>query len=59
MMRWLLLGALLGLLLVTYPPLLTLAVAALAAVASQPAVAAFTLGLIVRPYLARSRRWTA
>ncbi|MFF1743251.1 hypothetical protein [Streptomyces mirabilis] len=54
-MRWLLLGALLGLLLV-FPPLLALAVALVAAVACKPVVVTFALGLAVRPYIAR-RAW--
>ncbi|MFF2385150.1 hypothetical protein [Streptomyces sp. NPDC058108] len=52
-MKWILLGAVLGLLLV-YPSLLTLAAAVVAAVASKPAAAAFILGLLARPHL---RRW--
>ncbi|MEU0035104.1 hypothetical protein [Streptomyces sp. NPDC006333] len=52
-MKWLLLGAVLGLLLV-YPSLLTLAAAIVAAVASKPAAVAFVLGLLARPHL---RRW--
>ncbi|WP_328757450.1 hypothetical protein [Streptomyces sp. NBC_00271] len=54
-MRWLLLGALLGLLLV-FPPLLAILV--VAAVASKPVAVTFALGLAARPYLARkARRW--
>lgn len=57
-MRWLLLGALFALLLV-YPSLLTLAVAAVAWLAAKPVVVAFALGLVARPHLRRPRRWTA
>ncbi|MFJ5154955.1 hypothetical protein ACIQCF_25870 [Streptomyces sp. NPDC088353] len=56
MMRWLLLGALLGLLL-AYPPLLALVVAAAAAVLSKPLVVAFAAGLAVRSHLPRVRGW--
>lgn len=52
-MRWLLLGAGLGLLIV-YPSLLALAAAIVAAAASKPAAVAFALGLLARPHL---RRW--
>ncbi|MGW3646676.1 hypothetical protein [Streptomyces sp. NPDC000878] len=55
-MRWVLLGVLLGLLLV-FPALLALVVATVAALASQPLVVAFALGLAVRPSLARLRGW--
>ncbi|QIY95852.1 hypothetical protein HEP87_19720 [Streptomyces sp. S1D4-11] len=54
-MRWLLLGALLGLLLV-FPPLLGLVVAAAAAVLAKPVLVAFGLGLAVRTRLPRLRR---
>ncbi|MCX4972194.1 hypothetical protein [Streptomyces sp. NBC_00620] len=50
-MRWILLGALLGLLLVLCPALVV-------TLASQPIVVAFVLGLAARPRIARSmRRW--
>ncbi|QIY72035.1 hypothetical protein HEP84_25690 [Streptomyces sp. RLB1-33] len=56
-MRWLLLGALLGLLFV-FPPLLMAVAAIVAAVACKPVAVTFALGLAVRPYLARkARRW--
>ncbi|MFD9651767.1 hypothetical protein [Streptomyces mirabilis] len=58
-MRWLLLGALLGLLL-AFPPLLMGVGALVAAVASKPLAVTFALGLAARPYLARrARRWTS
>jgi hypothetical protein len=56
-MRWLLLGALLGVLLLC-PSLLDVVVAIAAAVASQPVVVAFALGLAARPHLRRPQRWT-
>jgi len=52
MMRYLILGALLGLLLV-FPQLLAIVVGLL----SQPVVVAFGLGIAARPYLRRPRRW--
>ena len=56
-MKWLLLGALLGLLFV-FPPLLMAAAALATAVACKPVAVTFALGLAVRPYLARrARRW--
>jgi hypothetical protein len=55
-MRWLLLGALLGLLLL-HPPLLADVLAAAAALLSKPLVVAFAAGLAARPYLPRIRRW--
>ncbi|WP_205522911.1 hypothetical protein [Streptomyces sp. RLB3-6] len=54
-MKWLLLGALLGLLLV-FPSLLGLVVAASAAVLAKPVLVAFGLGLAVRTRLPRLRR---
>ncbi|MFF7067328.1 hypothetical protein [Streptomyces pseudovenezuelae] len=56
MMRWILLGALLGLLLV-YPTLLGIIAAVTAAILSKPALVAFGLGLAARPHLPRMRRW--
>ncbi|GAB3169873.1 hypothetical protein [Streptomyces incanus] len=56
-MKWLLLGALLGLLL-TIPQAPALAVAAVAVLASQPLLVAFVLGILARPYLPRLGRWT-
>lgn len=55
-MRWLLLGALLGLLL-AYPPLLALVLAAMAVVLSKPVLMAFGLGFAARR-LPRMRGWT-
>ena len=55
-MRWLLLGALIGLL-IALPPLLALVLAAVAAVLSKPVLVAFGLGLVVRPRLPRLQRW--
>lgn len=54
-MRWLLLGALLGLLL-AYPTLLGLVLAAVAAVLSKPVAVAFGLGLAIRVHLPHLRR---
>jgi hypothetical protein len=54
-MRWLLLGALLGLL-IAFPPLLALVVTAVAAVLSKPLLVAFGLGLAARGSLPRLRR---
>ncbi|MGW3813448.1 hypothetical protein [Streptomyces sp. NPDC005046] len=56
-MNWLLLGALLGLL-IAFPPLLTLVLAAAAAVPSKPVLVAFGLGCAVRVHAPRLRRWT-
>lgn len=55
-MRYLILGALLGLLLV-FPQLLALVVAIVAAILSKPVLVAFGLGLAVRTRLPRMRRW--
>ncbi|MFG2473561.1 hypothetical protein [Streptomyces fagopyri] len=54
-MRWLLLGALLGLLYV-FPPVLALTVAVCAVLLSKPVAVAFGLGLLARPYLPSLRR---
>ncbi|WP_328449850.1 hypothetical protein OG780_19295 [Streptomyces sp. NBC_00386] len=54
-MKWLLLGALLGLL-IAFPPLLALVVTATAALLSKPVLVAFGLGLAVRVTLPRLRR---
>lgn len=51
--KWLLFGALLGLLLV-FPPLLGLVVVAVAVPLSKPLLVAFAAGIAARPYL---RRW--
>ncbi|MFG2948183.1 hypothetical protein [Streptomyces adustus] len=56
-MRWLILGALLGLL-IAYPALLAVVLVVAAAILSKPLVVAFAAGLAVRPYLPRLRRWT-
>ncbi|MCX4908045.1 hypothetical protein [Streptomyces sp. NBC_00878] len=55
-MRWLVLGALLGLLLL-YPSLLAVIAAAVAWLVSKPVIVAFALGLAARPHLPRMRRW--
>jgi hypothetical protein len=55
-MRWLILGALLGLLLL-YPSLLAVVVAVAAVILSKPLLVAFGLGLVARGYLPRMRRW--
>lgn len=54
MTKWLLLGALLGLV-VVFPTLLGFAVGIVAAVASQPVLVAFVLGVLARPYLTGRR----
>ncbi|MFB7739589.1 hypothetical protein ACFC08_35620 [Streptomyces sp. NPDC056112] len=56
-MRWIILGALLGLLLVLWPASLPLAATTLAHLVAQPAVLAFVLGALARPAI--TRRWTA
>lgn len=56
-MKLILLGVVLALLLL-FPQLLPAAVGIAAAVASKPVAVAFALGLVVRPYLRRPRRWT-
>ena len=53
-MKWLILGALLGLLLV-YPQLRAPVLTVAAAILSKPVVVAFALGLLARPHL--PRRW--
>lgn len=55
-MRWILLGALLGLLLL-YPAALTVVAVIGAAILSKPVLVAFAAGLAVRPSLSRPRRW--
>lgn len=57
-MRYLLIGVALGLLLV-FPQLLAVVVAAVAALLSKPVLVAFGLGLAARPYLRRPKGWTA
>lgn len=56
-MKWLLLGALLGLL-VTIPGLLTAVVSVVVVLVSQPLLVAFAVGAAVRPYLPLVGRWT-
>lgn len=55
-MRWILLGALLGLL-VVFPSLLALVVAVVAALLSKPVLVAFGLGLMAGVRSRRLRRW--
>ncbi|WP_405948906.1 hypothetical protein OG588_22650 [Streptomyces prunicolor] len=55
-MKYLILGALLGLLLV-FPQLLALVGVIVAAILSKPVLVAFGLGLAVRARLPRVRRW--
>ncbi|MDX3458417.1 hypothetical protein PV396_41890 [Streptomyces sp. ME02-8801-2C] len=54
-MKWVLLGALLGLLLV-FPQLLALVVTVVAAILAKPVLVAFALGLAVRVQLPCIRR---
>lgn len=56
-MRWILAGALLGLLIV-FPSLLAVVAAVVAALLSKPVLVAFGLGLAVRARLPRIQRWT-
>jgi len=56
-MRWLLFGALIGVLLAV-PSLLTFAAALAAALLGKPMLVAFGLGLAARPHLPRIRRWS-
>lgn len=56
MMRWILLGVVLGLLLL-FPSLLTVIAAVVTAILSKPVLVAFGLGLAVRLHLPRIRRW--
>lgn len=55
-MRWLLLGALLGVLLAV-PSALTLLGAVIAWLLGKPVLLAFVLGAAARPHLPRVRRW--
>ncbi|GHF57877.1 hypothetical protein [Streptomyces griseosporeus] len=55
-MKWLLLGALLGLLLAV-PQTFDLTTAAVAALASKPLLIAFSLGAAARPHLPLVGRW--
>jgi len=56
-MRWLIFGALLGVLL-TVPQALELTIAAVSSLASKPLLVAFALGAATRPYLPLPGRWT-
>ncbi|MFF3891780.1 hypothetical protein ACFYY3_00970 [Streptomyces sp. NPDC001812] len=56
-MKWLFLGALLGLLLAT-PQVADLTTAVVTALASQPLLVAFVLGAAARPHLPLVKRWT-
>ncbi|MFF9758593.1 hypothetical protein ACF1G4_03330 [Streptomyces caelestis] len=56
-MKWLILGALLGLLLTT-PQTSTLTTTVVTALTAQPLLAAFVLGAAARPYLPLVRKWT-
>ncbi|QJS13198.1 hypothetical protein HKX69_29930 [Streptomyces argyrophyllae] len=56
-MRWVILGALLGLLLAV-PQALDLTSAVAAWLACRPTLLAFALGAAARPYLPLMRRWT-
>lgn len=55
-MRWIILGALLGLLLV-YPSLLAVVVAVAAAILAKPVLVAFGLGLFAGLRAPALRRW--
>ena len=55
-MKWIILGALLGLLLL-YPALLTVVVTIAAAILSKPVMIAFGLGLFARGWIPRLPRW--
>ncbi|MEV0470239.1 hypothetical protein [Streptomyces prunicolor] len=57
-MRWLILGALLGLL-IAYPTLLAVIATIVAVLLSKPVLVAFGLGVAARGSLPRIRRWTA
>ncbi|MBL3670250.1 hypothetical protein JL475_30600 [Streptomyces sp. M2CJ-2] len=56
-MKWLFLGALLGLLLTT-PQVADLTTTVVTALASQSLLVAFVLGAAARPYLPLVKRWT-
>jgi len=53
-MRWIILGALLGLLLV-FPPLLAAVAAAVAWIVAKPLLVGLGIGLAARPHLNRPR----
>ncbi|MFJ2162386.1 hypothetical protein [Streptomyces sp. NPDC087856] len=56
MMRWILAGAVLGLL-IAYPSLLAVVAAAVAVMLSKPAVVAFVFGVTAGLRSPRLRRW--
>ena len=56
-MKWLILGAPIGLLL-AIPQTLPLAIGAVTALVSQPLAVAFVLGAVARPHLPLFGRWT-
>nr|WP_159047477.1 hypothetical protein [Streptomyces antibioticus] len=56
MMRWLLFGALLGVLLLI-PSVFTFVGAVIAWLLGKPVFVAFALGAVARPCLPRMRRW--
>ncbi|MCT7353602.1 hypothetical protein N4P33_15680 [Streptomyces sp. 15-116A] len=56
-MKWLILGALLGLLL-TIPAVLAAVVSVVVVLVSQPLLVVFVLGAVARPYLPVVGRWT-
>ena len=56
-MKWLLLGALLGVL-IAVPQALDLTASVVDGLASQPLLVAFVLGAVARPHLPLPRKWT-
>ncbi|MFE1882646.1 hypothetical protein [Streptomyces diastatochromogenes] len=55
-MRWVLFGALLGVLLLI-PNVLTLVGAVIAWLLGKPVLVAFVVGVVARPHLPKVRRW--
>ena len=55
-MKWLILGALLGVL-IAVPQALDLTASVVDGLASQPLLVAFVLGAVARPFLPLPRRW--
>ncbi|MGC9540188.1 hypothetical protein [Streptomyces sp. UG1] len=55
-MKWILFGAVLGVLLL-YPSLLAVVIGVAAAIASQPVLVVFGLGLVAGVRVRRARRW--
>ncbi|MFE6194155.1 hypothetical protein [Streptomyces sp. NPDC057838] len=55
-MKWLFLGALLGVLLAV-PQALDVTASAVDGLASKPLLVAFALGAVARPYLPMPKRW--